>query len=238
VIWLAGCVPLLAEQPRPAPAAQPSVEFPASLQMKVVAGSTPAGTEVRAKLTMATLMDGVVIPQDAVISGHVEQSVAKTTEAPSILKIKFESARWKKGSAPVTLYLAGCYYPFEFQTPTNNPGGMHGEVGITMGGAADSASRTNGGMSNGGIPNGGIPSGGIPSGGMSGGMDAGRHDTYPDPRPSATVSEISKHWVRLENVDTIVTPDGSLQITSHQRNLKLEKGTVYLLRNSLPSSAK
>ena len=52
---------------------------------------------------MATLMDGVVIPQDAVISGHVEQSVAKTADAPSLLKIKFESARWKKGSAPVTL---------------------------------------------------------------------------------------------------------------------------------------
>jgi hypothetical protein len=201
--------------------------------MKIVAGSTPAGTEVRAKLTMATLMDGVVIPQDAVISGHVEQSVAKTTEAPSILKIKFESARWKKGSAPVTLYLAGCYYPFEFQDPTNNPAGIHGEVGNTMGGAADSAPRTNGGMSNGGMSNGGMP-----SGGLSGSMDAGRLDTYPDPRPSATVSEISKHWVRMENVDTIVTPDGSLQITSHQRNLKLEKGTVYLLRNSLPSSAK
>ena len=227
-ILLASCVTLFAQTSKPVQNPQPSVELPASLQTKVVAGSTPVGTEVRAKLTMATLMDGVVIPQDAVISGHVEQSVAKTGDAPSLLKIKFESARWKKGSAPVTLYLAGCYYPIEFQSPSNDPSGVHGQIGINMGSAAESSpNRANGGM-NGGLPNGGMPST----------MDANRLDNYPDPRPGTTVSEISKHWVRIENVDTVVTSDGSLQIASQQRNLKLDKGTVYLLRNSLPSSAK
>jgi hypothetical protein len=231
-IVLATCVTLFAQATKPASSPQPSVELPASLQTKVVAGSTPVGTEVRAKLTMATLMDGVVIPEDAVISGHVEQSVAKTADAPSLLKIKFESARWKKGSALVTLYLAGCYYPIEFQSPTaNDPTGLHGNIGINMGSAAESSpSRTNGGLANSGLPN---------SGGMSGPMDATRLDNnYPDPRPGTTVSEVSKHWVRLENVDTLVTPDGSLQIASQQRNLKLDKGTIYLLRNSLPSTAK
>jgi hypothetical protein len=228
-ILLATCVTLFAQAAKPAPSPQPSVELPASLQTKVVAGSTPVGTEVRAKLTMATLMDGVVIPQDAVISGHVEQSVAKTADAPSLLKIKFESARWKKGSAPVTLYLAGCYYPIEFQSPTNDQTGVHGNIGINMGSASESApTRTNGGL----------PSSGLPNGGMSGPMDASRLDNYPDPQPGTTVSEVSKHWVRIENVDTVVTSDGSLQIASQQRNLKLDKGTIYLLRNSLPSTAK
>ena len=183
---------------------------------------------------MATLLDGVVIPQDAVISGHVEQSVAKTADAPSLLKIRFESARWKKGSAPVTLYLAGCYYPVEFPSPNNDMNGVHGNIGINMGSAAESnPSRTNGGL-----PNTGAQNGGLANGGMSGSMDASRLDNYPDPRPGVTVSEISKHWVRLENVDTVVSSDGSLQMASQQRNLKLDKGTIYLLRNSLPSTAR
>ena len=229
VVLLASCGSLLAQNSKPVSSPQPSVELPASLQTKVVAGSTPVGSEVRVKLTIATLMDGVVIPQDAVISGHVEQSVAKTTDAPSLLKIKFDSARWKKGNAQVTLYLAGCYYPVEFQSPANDPSGIHGQIGTTMGSASESTpGRTTGGMPNSGMPN----------GGMSGTMDASRLDTYPDQRPGTVFSEVSKHWVRIENVDTVVTPDGSLQITSQQRNLKLDKGTIYLLRNSLPSSAK
>ena len=233
-ILLAGCVTVFAQAAKPAASPQPSVELPASLQTKVVAGHTPVGTEVRAKLTMATLLDGVVIPQDAVISGHVEQSVAKTADAPSLLKIRFESARWKKGSAPVTLYLAGCYYPIEFPSPNNDMNGVHGSIGINMGSAAESSpSRTDGGL-----PNTGAQNGGLPNGGMSGSMDASRLDNYPDPRPGVTVSEISKHWVRLENVDTVVGSDGSLQMASQQRNLKLDKGTIYLLRNSLPSTAR
>src|SRR4051794_11419584 len=93
-ILLAGCTIVVAQQSKPDPNPQPSVEFPASLQRKIVAGSTAVGTEVRAKLVMATLMDGVVIPQDATIIGHVEQSGIKTSDAPSILRIKFDSAQW------------------------------------------------------------------------------------------------------------------------------------------------
>jgi hypothetical protein len=223
IVW-AGWVPLLAQDPKPDLNSRPSLEFPASLQGKVVAGSTPVGAEVRARLAMATLMEGVVIPQDALIFGHVEQSVAKSNDAPAILKIKFESARWKKGSTPLTLYLAGCYYPVEFRSPADNPSGLHGEVGLTMGGAPpDTFPRAGGGMPN--------------SGGLST-MDASGQGTYPDPRPSVTVSEVAKHWVRMEKVETVVAPDGSLQITSHEKTLKLDKGTTYLLRNASAPQAK
>jgi hypothetical protein len=224
LVLLAGCMVTLAQGPKADPGTQPGLEFPASLQSKIVAGSTPAGTEVRARLAMATLMDGVVLPQDAVISGHVEQSVAKTDGAPSLLKIKFDSARWKKGSAPVNLYLAGCYYPIDFKGPTDGPSGMHGEIGVMMGSTPpDALPRANSGMPN----NGGMPT-----------MDTGRPGTYPDPRPGVTLSEVSKHWVRMEKVETVAAPDGGLQITSRDRNLKLDKGTVYLLRTAPPPAAK
>jgi hypothetical protein len=172
---------------------------------------------------MATLMDGVVIPQNAVISGHVEQSVAKTKDIPSLLKIRFDLARWKKGSAPVNLYLAGCYYPIDFRSPSDSASGMHGEIGVMMGSAPpDGLPRGNSGM----------PTAEMPS------LDASRQDTYPDPRPGVTLSEVSKHWVRMEKVETVAAPDGGLQVTSSDRNLKLDKGTVYLLRNAPQPAAK
>ena len=57
-IVLVGVLPLLAQNTKPDSNAGPGLEFPVSLQSKVVAGSTAVGSEVRAKLTMATLVDG------------------------------------------------------------------------------------------------------------------------------------------------------------------------------------
>ena len=51
-----------------------ALEFPVVLQQNVVAGKTAVGAKVQAKLTIATLLHGVVIPQDAVISGEVSRA--------------------------------------------------------------------------------------------------------------------------------------------------------------------
>ena len=225
LLLLAGSLPLLGQTAKPAPNARPGLEFPASLQTKVVAGSTPAGSEVRARLTMATFQNGVVIPQDAVMTGHIVQSVARSKDSPSLLKIKFESARWKNGHAPLNLYLAGCYFPVEFPTSSSDtPGGIHGDIGINMGSAPppNSLPRNNGGMSPSSMPS----------------LDSNRLDNYPDPRPNSPLSEVSQHWIRMEKVDTVQAPDGSLHLTSSERNLKLDKGTVYLLRDVPEAPAK
>jgi hypothetical protein len=210
----------LTGQAKPAPNLPPGLEFPASLRSKIVAGSTAVGTQVHAKLTMATLVDGVVIPQDAVLTGRIEQSVAKTAESPSLLKIKFESAHWKKEKVDLNLYLAGCYYPIEFNNPSE-ASGVHGEFGASVGGVPpNSLPRSASGISGTGMPS----------------LDASRqNDPYPDQRPGIVFSEVSKHWVRLEKVETIAENDGSLKLTSSDRNLKLDKGTVYLLRSIAPN---
>jgi hypothetical protein len=221
LLLLAGVSALFAQlppPPPPEPPPQPILELPASLQSKIVAGLTAPGTEVRAKLTLATLVGGVVIPEDAMLSGHVEQSVGKTQNAPSLLKIRFESAKWKKGSATLNLYLVSCYYPIEFNN--SNPddrSGVHGDIGVTMGGAPppNSFPRSTSGTTASGVP-----------------MDASHPDSFPDPRPTGTVSEVSKHWVRMEKVDTGPSPEGGLQMTSNERTIKLDRNTIYLLRNT------
>jgi len=87
------------------------LEFPAIMEQNVTAGATPAGTKVKAKLTVATLVDGVVVPQNAVFSGEVTESVAKSATGPSRLAVRMDSVQWKNGSAPIKVYLTGWYYP-------------------------------------------------------------------------------------------------------------------------------
>src|SRR6202162_3686572 len=105
---------------QPAPIAHSSAgarEFPVIMRQNVTAGVTPVGAKVQAKLAVATLVDGVVVPRDAILSGEVTESVAKSATDPSRLAIRMDSAQWKKGSAPIVLslaskvYLTAWYYP-------------------------------------------------------------------------------------------------------------------------------
>ena len=77
VLWLIYSTSLLAQQ---TPAASPSRvrEFPVVMQQSITAGKTAVGTKVQAKLSVATLVEGKVIPRNAVFSGEVIESVAKT----------------------------------------------------------------------------------------------------------------------------------------------------------------
>lgn len=87
------------------------LEFPVNMRQNVVAGKTPVGTKVEAKLTIATLMSGTVIPEGAVFSGEVVESVAKTGTDASQLSIRMDSVQWKKQSKAVTVFLTAWYYP-------------------------------------------------------------------------------------------------------------------------------
>src|SRR5713226_6182203 len=122
-----GCVALFGQQtssqPTPSqhtpvtPSSLGALEFPVTMRQNVAAGITPVGTKVQAKLAVATLVDGVVVPRDAVFSGEVTESVAKSATDPSRLAIRMDSAQWKKGSTPIVLslaskvYLTAWYYP-------------------------------------------------------------------------------------------------------------------------------
>ena len=99
-------------QPPPAPQSSTAgLEFPVIMRQNVAAGATPVGTKIQAKLTVATLVNGVVVPQGAILSGEVIESVAKSATDPSRLAIRMDSAQWKNRSAPIKAYLTGWYYP-------------------------------------------------------------------------------------------------------------------------------
>jgi hypothetical protein len=76
------------QQPPAAPISSGAHEFPAVMRQNVVAGATAVGTKVQARLVIATLVDGVVIPRDAVLSGEVTESAAKSARA-NLLALPF-----------------------------------------------------------------------------------------------------------------------------------------------------
>src|SRR5262249_56546059 len=91
---------------------------------------------VEAKLTIATLVKGAVVPKGAVLSGEVTESTAKSENIPSRLAIRMDSARWKDGSTDLKVYLTAWYYPLKSENrDQDSPYSVQSQVGITFGGS-------------------------------------------------------------------------------------------------------
>jgi len=200
------CSAAFAQQGPSASRVSQTLEFPVKLQQNVVAGNTPAGTHVQAKLVMATLVDGVVIPDGAVFSGEVTESVAKSDSSPSRLSLRMDSAQWKGGSKDIKLYLTAWYYPLrsELRSQDNSGApGTHGEVEVTFG----QSNVT-----------------GPPSA-----VTTNEPHPFPENLPDPPSSEVSTHRILLKDVDAAAKEDGTVEISSTHRNLKLDKNTTYVL---------
>ena len=80
-------------------------------QKSVTAGKTPVGTTIQAKLSMATLLNGIVVPQNATFLGEIVVSQARTKNQASRLSLRMNSVRWKNGSARVKVSLSDRFSP-------------------------------------------------------------------------------------------------------------------------------
>jgi hypothetical protein len=98
-------------------------EFPVVLQQSVTAGRTPVGTKIQAKLTMATLLNGTVVPQNAEFSGEVVLSQERTENQPSRLSVRMDSVSWKDGSVSVKAYVTNWFYPNLLESAQNSQSG-------------------------------------------------------------------------------------------------------------------
>ena|SRR5258708_6111390 len=202
------CSTVVLAQEKPAALNSSGVrEFPVTMQQSVAAGKTPVGTKIQAKLGVATLVDGVVIPRNAVFSGEVIESVAKTANAPSRLAIRMNSAQWKNGSASIKLYLTAWYYP------TRDEMGQNLQYGPSQ-----PASRTWNGAGAYPDPNSKIhkpfPGGDLDKGGAV---------------PDTPSSSLSNHRVFMRDMQSERNSDGVISLVSYHENIKLDKLTTYVL---------
>jgi hypothetical protein len=215
---------LVSQTKTAAPVSSAGLELPVTMRQNVTAGSTPVGTRVQAKLAVATLVNGVVIPQDAVLSGAVTESVAKSATTPSRLAIRLDSAQWKNRSTPAPMvislepkiYLTAWYYPvaalmnpnLSTDMPETSQNPRFGTVPNAYPGGRSPTSPS-------------MPS---PSANSGAGSET-RADKNTTP---TSTSEVSKHRVLMKNVDSTRNSDGAVSLTSKQLNIKLDKTTTYV----------
>ena len=201
------------QQPAPAPSNSSSAnssavrEFPVILQQNVVAGKTLVGSKVMAKLEVATLMNGAVIPRNAVFAGEVIESSAKTATEPSRLAIRMDSVKWKNGAAAFSVYLTSWYYPTMDQMGQN-----------LQYGPEQPANRTWNGQGQYPDPNSKVYKP-FPGG------DSDKGGGAPDTPSSAS----SNRRVLMKDVASVSGDTGAIAIVSKTANLKLDKLTTYVL---------
>ncbi len=207
VLCVFSSVTTLSQQKPEASAPPGTLEFPVVMQQNVAAGKTPVGARIRAKLEVATLIAGKVVPRDAVFSGEVIESAAKTATDPSRLAIRIDSVLWKKGSASVTAYLTAWYYP------TIDATGQDLQYGPQQ-----PANRTWNGQGQYPDPNSKVyrP---FP------GSDSGNGGSVPDTPASTT----SNRRVLMKDVESARNTNGVVAIVSKNANIKLDKLTTYVL---------
>jgi hypothetical protein len=193
------------------------VELPVVMRKKIVAGVTPVGTVVQANLAVATLVDGVVVPENAILSGEVTESAAKSATDPSRLAIRMDSARWKiHGSSQVLklihqVYLTAWSYP-----TTSTPFPDLGYQAPDLTSAQRSRSRL---ASYPGTPPGQRPQG------PDDGSDSPASTTQPAP---TTTSSAAPHRVLIKDVESTRARDGAVALTSRHSTIKLDKSTTYV----------
>jgi hypothetical protein len=212
VLSVVGSAVLLGQLPAPTPSSPASTsstirEFPVMVEEYVVAGKTPVGTKVMAKLQVATLVNGTVLPKNAIFSGEVLESAAKTKTDPSRLAVRMDSVRWKNGSAEIRVYLTPWYYPVVDQNGQNLQYGPPEPAKRTWNGLGQYPDTTTkvyrpfpGGDSD-----------------KSGGA------------PDTPTSILSKRRIQMKDVDSVVSDAGAIAIVSKTSNLKLDKLTIYVL---------
>ncbi|HET7890202.1 MAG TPA: hypothetical protein VFL34_01680 [Candidatus Sulfotelmatobacter sp.] len=186
-------------------------ELPVILQQNVTAGKTAVGTKVQAKLSIATLLNGVVFPRNSILSGEVVESAAKTKSESSRIGIRMDSLTWKDKSAPVKLYLTSWYYPSISQSGQNLQYGPTEPPQRTWNGA------------------GAYPDPNSPA-----------YKPFPDGSdkspsvPDTPTSKTSDRRAPMKDVDVQRGGDGGIILVSRHSNIKLDHFTTYVLAPEAP----
>jgi len=176
------------------------------MEQNVVAGKTPVGTKVRAKLQIATLVDSIVCPRNAVLVGEIIESKEKNATDPARLAIRMDSVEWKNKAVPIKVYLTEWYYPTTMVAPAQD----------LQYGPEQPATKTWNGQ--GMYP----PKTGIYA-------PFPRKDEDPNTKaPDVPSSKMSDHRVSMKDLDVVTSGEGAVTLVSRRANIKLDKMTVYV----------
>ncbi len=208
-------VALLSQSTPAGPGSATGLEFPVVMRQKVAAGTTPVGTKVQAKLALATLVGHVVVPEGAILSGEVTESVPKSATDASRLGICMDFARWKNGSLKIKAYLTAWSYPL---TPLRGSStDLPDDVGAGPRHRPGAANPT------------------YPDSSASPPFPGRGTVSNPPSLPPLPQPALSTHRVLMKDVESTRNNDGTITLVSNRVNIKLDKDTAYVLAgNPLP----
>lgn len=228
-----------AQQPPPTNSATAPNPTPSSVPMRIAAGSVipvqlaktvdakkaKTGDEVVAKVTMDMKSNSgaVLVPKDTKVIGHVTEAQARNKEQKeSELGIAFDHAVTKTGDMQMPMSIQAVIAPPSMNSNNGNSGNDQSVAAPSNppAGTASSPSRNMGGGST--TPNPNMPSAAntAPSG----------SDSSTNARPQITAK--TEGVIGISNVTLAPAPNaaqGSL-LSSEKNNVKLEGGTMMLLR--------
>jgi hypothetical protein len=214
--------PSAAAQPGAPPRIAPGSVIPVSLTKTIDAKKAKTGEEIVAKVTqdMKTTSGEILVPKDTKVLGHVTEAQPRNKEQKeSQVGIVFDRAVMKDGSTmqmPMSIQaIVGQ------QNDQNNPGGGNSDA------AAPSTSPSNSSGARPGM-SGSAPASTSAGAGNEVPSDAG---TAKGSRPPITAQ--TQGVVGISNLTLSPPASGSAEgsvITSEKNNVKLESGTMMLLR--------
>lgn len=211
-------VVVLGQSTSAGPSSPAGLEFPVTMRQKVTAGTTPVGTKVQAKLVFATLVGRVVVPEGAILSGEVTESVPKSATDASRLGIRMDSAQWKSGALPIKVYLTAWFYPRIAPLQDLSPDPRED-------GAIRPRLRRGTGDST------------YPNTSTAAPYPAPGTGTDPASPPLSLGQGLSKHRALMKNVESARDNDGAITLISKSVNIKLDKDIPYVLAgNPLPAN--
>jgi hypothetical protein len=210
------------------PAAAVAQEFPAVFERKVVAGQVAQGSEFHARLKMATLVRGVVVPEGAELRGVVEESAAKSGDSPSRLKIHITQLKWGAGEMALDLYLTD-HYDREL-TPGNSMSAEQGKTDLPVKGTGSEPS----GWRNEGFTS--RPVRGTPSSLRTiplGSDDFDKKNREPSAAPEKAAA--ATHG-KLDGIESVRDASGAILLTSRTHTIKLGRELVYSFEGVAPGA--
>lgn len=204
-LWAAACF----AQERPKPSAHPALhQFPLTLQQSLESGKATIGTKVQGKLVIATMFQGIVIPRNAVFSGVVVESNAKSEKAPAKLAIRMDTAEWKDRSVSMSAYLMPLYYAPAVPGVQNLPNESPDPSSRSMDGEQSQSPMQR------------------------------SYPTNDSQAAQAAIPEspsMSNRPVKMKNVEIVRADEGGAALASEGANIKVYKMTTYVFAATEPT---
>ncbi len=217
------------QQPRSAtsqaPGIAPGSVIPVELTKTIDAKKAKTGDEVVAKVTqdMKTATGDVLVSKDTKMVGHVTEARPRTKEQKeSEIGIEFDHAVTKTGETNLPMSIQAIVAPANMSAPNNASGNGVGEPAGPATGGATATSPMGGGRT--------APPQPQPQQLPTGGTDAQPSGNARPPINASTQGVIGMPNLKLEANPGNAT-QGSI-VSSEKENVKLESGTLLLLRVS------